>query len=195
MPVTFILNPNAGKGNAVALFDTLRPDLQRDFPDYASHITAGPREVAAHVATAQALGHDAVIAVGGDGTTQSVLEALMTLPAPRPALGLLPLGTGRDFARTLQLPLAPDAALRWLATAAPRPIDVGSLQIDGVQRYFLNVASVGLSGAVAQRVNGAPRKRPWTFMAAIIQTLLRFVAPRMRVFADDLLFYEGPPSS
>ena len=73
----------------------------------------------------------------------------------RPILATIPLGTGMDFVRTYGIPNAFDDAVRAAAGGATRTIDVGRVAHSGGSvRWFANVGSVGMSGAVAQRANG-----------------------------------------
>jgi YegS/Rv2252/BmrU family lipid kinase len=74
-------------------------------------------------------------------------------------LATIPLGTGMDFVRTYGIPTSFDAAVRVAVEGTPRTIDAGRVRYrtwagEEAERYFGNVGSVGMSGAVAQRVNG-----------------------------------------
>jgi lipid kinase YegS len=88
-------------------------------------------------ATAAARGTDAVIAVGGDGTLNEVLNGVVGTDA---SLGVLPLGTANDFARQIGMPDDPREGLALLVDQEPRPIDVGLLN----GRAFLNVSTGGI---------------------------------------------------
>ncbi len=79
--------------------------------------------------------------------------------------GNLPIGTGRDWARGQGVPFNDlKAAARWIAAAEPRPTDIGKLTHERGHEYFLNIASAGISGEIAERVNRASNRRPWSFM-------------------------------
>ncbi|MBA2660977.1 MAG: lipid kinase YegS [Bradymonadaceae bacterium] len=94
---------------------------------------------------AAAAGVQRLVAAGGDGTLNEVVNALMQLDdAQRPILGVLPLGTANDFATACAVPASLFAALMIAAKSPPRPIDV--LQIN--ERYCLNVASIGFGAEV-----------------------------------------------
>lgn len=104
-------------------------------------------------------GADLVVAVGGDGTINEVVNGLMTV-GTRPALGIIPAGSGSDFARTLRLPRDGFAALEVLRQGNTRRIDAGEIRCaplltsDGsgrVRRYFVNMAGCGASGRVVER--------------------------------------------
>ncbi|WP_456431744.1 lipid kinase YegS [Nitratifractor sp.] len=85
-----------------------------------------------------------IVAGGGDGTVHHVLNALMALPAPRPELAILPLGTGNDFATAAKIPLTAVEALILAVEGDPVRVDVGRCN----ERYFLNVASGGFGAVV-----------------------------------------------
>jgi diacylglycerol kinase (ATP) len=72
----------------------------------------------------------------------------------RPVLATIPLGTGMDFGRTHGISQAFDEAVRVVAGDRTRTIDIGRVEHSRGTRYLVNVGSVGMSGAVAQRVNG-----------------------------------------
>lgn len=90
-------------------------------------------------------GIERVIAGGGDGTVHQVVNGLMKLPAgERPALGILPLGTANDLARSLGLPMSSYRALIAALTLAARPIDVPMMN----DRYFINMATGGFGAEI-----------------------------------------------
>jgi YegS/Rv2252/BmrU family lipid kinase len=102
-------------------------------------------------------GFHRIIAAGGDGTINEVANGLAGSEA---ALGILPLGTGGDFRRTLGVPLDLDEAITALARAGPRRIDLGKAAFRGwdgrrQERYFVNLLSFGMGGEVASRSRNA----------------------------------------
>ncbi len=97
-------------------------------------------------------GHDVVVAGGGDGTLGGIAAALLD---GGPPLGVLPLGTANDFARTLGLPTDPAEAVALIARTRPRPVDVGL--VNGVP--FLNAASIGLSADLAGELTETAKRR------------------------------------
>ncbi|MDT0186702.1 lipid kinase [Microbacterium sp. ARD31] len=95
---------------------------------------------------------DLLVAGGGDGTIGCAAEMVAHTPT---RLGVLPLGTANDFARTLGVPTGLVEAVDTLVTGKVVDIDLG--RVDG--RAYLNVASVGLSVAVTQRLSPALKQR------------------------------------
>lgn len=101
---------------------------------------------------AQAPGHDVVIVGGGDGTLNAALEGLVACGLP---LGLLPLGTANDLARTLGIPTDLTAAAQAIAGGRVARIDLG--WVNG--KHFVNVASLGLSVAITNALTGRLKRR------------------------------------
>lgn len=95
---------------------------------------------------------DLVIVCGGDGSVSSAALAAMESGLP---LGIIPMGTANDLARTLDLPLEPVDAAAVIAEGATRPVDVGT--VNG--HAFFNVASIGLSSELAQGLDPELKKR------------------------------------
>lgn len=95
---------------------------------------------------------DVVVVGGGDGTLNVAAPALIGCGRP---VGILPLGTANDLARTLEIPFDPAAAMDVVAEGRTQRIDLG--RVNGV--YFFNVASIGLSVRVAKRVTPELKQR------------------------------------
>lgn len=95
---------------------------------------------------------DAVVVCGGDGSISSAAPAIMESGLP---LGIIPAGTANDLARTLSIPLDHAAAADLIVTGHTRRIDVGS--VNG--HAFFNVASIGLSSELAEKLDPQTKKR------------------------------------
>ena len=97
-----------------------------------------------------------VVAVGGDGTMNEVVNGIVGRDVD---FATIPLGTGMDFVRTYGIPTKFEDAVRVALTGTPRTIDAGRVSYrtwggEDAERWYANVGSVGMSGAVAQRANG-----------------------------------------
>lgn len=121
--------------------------------------------------TAHAGSVDRVILGGGDGTMNAAAEALVETGLP---LGILPLGTANDLARSLGIPLDPVAAARLITTAQARPADLG--WVNG--HYYFNVASIGFSAELAGELT-AESKKAWGVLGYAVAAVrvLRRVRP------------------
>jgi YegS/Rv2252/BmrU family lipid kinase len=143
--------------------------------------------VADIVAVARARGVRLVVTAGGDGT---VGAAVNCMARSEMALGILPLGTSNDFARSLGLPLALPAACRAIAQGKPRLIDLGLLTTDdGAQTYFVHAAIVGLNtefARLATRPDWRRRYGRFAYLAAAARALRNREAMEVRISADGM---------
>jgi YegS/Rv2252/BmrU family lipid kinase len=130
-----------------------------------------------------------VVAVGGDGTLNEVVNGIAGRDVE---LATIPLGTGMDFGRTYGIPTRFDAAVRVALEGEVRTIDAGRVTYrtwggDPAERFFANVSSVGMSGAVAQRANGMSKVfgGKVTFFYALTRVFLEWQNTEVTVQLDD----------
>jgi YegS/Rv2252/BmrU family lipid kinase len=191
-----ILNPHAGSGRAGRVWTELEPLLWQTLGELVVAITQRTEEVALHLDKAYASGLTRVISIGGDGTNHALVNALADLNERNPngtqmVYGNLPIGSGKDWARFKGIPFDLKQAAHWIAEAQPEATDIGLLTFDGQREHFLNIASVGLSGEVDQRVNSVKIRRPWTFLQATVASILNHEPQPMQVALDGQDWYEG----
>jgi len=160
--ITFVVNPHAANGAAERLWPGIATQARARLGEFAAVFTARMGHATELAREAAADGAELVVAVGGDGTLNEVVNGLVQADGapvnPRTALGQICIGTGGDFRKTTGLPKAPAAALEWLTGVKTKPLDVGRLEMtdhDGrpVLRHFVNIASFGIGGDVDARVN------------------------------------------
>ena len=190
-----ILNPHAGSGRAGRLWGEIEPLLWEELGELVVAVTQHPEDVAEHLDKARDAGLTRVVSIGGDGTNHAIVNAIQALAeanpnAPKMTFAQLPLGTGQDFARMLNIPTNPREAVKWIAHATPKVIDLGHVIYDDEQCHFLNIASAGISGDVDQRVNSIQKRRPWTFKLATIKSILTYQPLHMKVALDNETWYD-----
>lgn len=117
-----------------------------------------------------------VIVGGGDGTLNAAAPALLETGLP---LGVIPLGTANDFARTIGLPVEPLKAAELLSKLEARPIDLG--EVNG--HLFFNVASIGFSAELARELTEEAKKRWGVFGYGVVAARL---LARSRLFTAHL---------
>ncbi len=174
-----ILNPMADMGSAWRVANDLRPILaQYGRADWSGTVYPGH---AVELARQAALdGYEMVVAVGGDGTVHEVVNGLMQAPAEkRPILGVVPVGSGNDFAHAVGIPLSPEKALIHALTGTPQRVDIGLMTDDhGRQEYFDNTVGIGFDAVVTIRSHKLPVVRGFLmYLTAVIQTILLNHAP------------------
>lgn len=182
--IVVILNPKAGRRYASRQQEALQHLLQQASRQtgctWQIVPTTRPGEAISLARQAALQGTPIVVAAGGDGTCGEVVNGLMGTDSQ---LGILPLGTGNDFARCAGISENLAVAVETLVTGKARPIDVGWV----AGRWFINVAGCGFDAAVAQRVNrGYPILHgTGAYVAAVYQTLLTFKPVQMHITVDD----------
>jgi len=172
--VKLILNPMANMGDAWRAANALRPIIAEhggaDWSGtvYPTHATDLARQAALD-------GYDMVIAMGGDGTVHEVINGLMQVPAEqRPVLGVVPVGSGNDFAHSIGIPMQADHALSLALTGEPSLVDIGVMTDEnGRKEFFDNTAGVGFDAVVTIRSHKLPFLRGFAmYLTAVIQTIL-----------------------
>ena len=195
-----IINPESAGGATGAAWPKIASELASRFGPFTPRFTTQPGEGIELAATAARKGTKLIIACGGDGTISEVANGILSVDSDS-ELGILPSGTGGDFRKTLGIPTRPADAATILLNGQTRFIDVGKATLtndDGEQesRYFLGVASFGMSADVIARVKEGgpdwlPSKGPkWltgrlSFAVAMVQTAVKTAATRVVVQLDD----------
>jgi YegS/Rv2252/BmrU family lipid kinase len=176
-----VLNPVAGRGRARREWPPLADRLRRAGLDFDVVETAGPGE-AARRAERAARDYAAVIAAGGDGTVNEVVNGLMRAGGGS-ALGVLPLGSGDDFAKLLE---PGDAAAR-IARGAVRALDVGRIRCGGAERWFANGMDIGFGAHAARNMRRVPGYLTGlgAYLGALALTLVRYPTLEVRLQLDD----------
>ena len=200
--VAFIVNPIAGGGRALRGWRALRPHLpaQGTFDQY---LTRSPGEAVRLAEMAARQNYDAVVPVGGDGTIQEVVNGLLGvgLGGSRymgPAMGMLPLGRGNDFARTFDLrgQLSDMWLRQWRSLKGlHRQIDVGRQICAGRTSYFINMCGAGFDADVAATANRLPRRLGGA-LPYLCGIFLRFIAlssKALKIHMSDVVPVEGCP--
>ncbi len=127
---------------------------------------------------------DLVIVGGGDGTLNGIVDSLVETKL---TLGILPLGTANDLARTLNIPLNLADACNVIAKGKTKNIDLG--YVNG--KYFFNVASMGLSVDITQSLSKGLKRR-WGILAYVI-TAFRVISKTRRFSAEIKINGESIP--
>jgi YegS/Rv2252/BmrU family lipid kinase len=135
-----IANPATRRGNTQLIISRTLELLAKRGVSYDLELTAGPKE-AGKIARAACRDHDVIIAIGGDGTVNEVVQGMVFSDTP---LGIIPGGTGNDFVRSLHIPNRLEQAVDIVLAGQTRKIDVG--KINGT--YFANNVGFGFDAAV-----------------------------------------------
>jgi YegS/Rv2252/BmrU family lipid kinase len=187
-----IVNPIAGKGAARKAIPEIKRLLGALKVDYAIHLTDHPGHAITLAEEAGSNGYQTVVAVGGDGTVNEVINGLMQAAKAGQLtanLAVLPVGRGNDFSFGMGLPKELEGACELLAGDKVRKIDIGFVRggnyPDG--RYFGNGVGIGFDTVVGFEAAKLPpfiSGIPAYLIAAIRTVFLYFNAPMLRVEID-----------
>ena len=181
----FIVNPIAGSGKSKVEFETVQQLLKARGIPYRFDYTARRLHASDLARDAVARGERTIICVGGDGTAREVATALIHTDA---VMGILPFGTGNDFASAIGMPTNPQAAVEALLTASVEFVDAATA--NGVP--FLNVAGSGFDVDVIiytekfkKRFNGM-----LPYMMGVFQALLHLSPIAITMEANGETYHE-----
>ncbi len=186
--VLFIMNPNADMGQAWEKAADLKPIMEEFggadwagsvYPTHAIEITKKAIED----------GYDLIIAGGGDGTVHEVVNGIMSFPKEkRPALGVVPLGSGNDFSYGVGMDPEPYKALRQIFTGEEKWIDIGEVNDEwGRTEYVDNTVGIGFDAIVTIHSHKMPVLRGFAmYLAAVLKTIFLNHHPTLvKVTYDD----------
>ena len=197
MPLV-IVNPKSAGGSTQSRWTERAADFRAHFGAFQVAFTKRAGDGTALALRGAEQGRRFIIACGGDGTINEVANGIMQSGADI-EFGVLPSGTGGDFRRTIGMPQETREAGAALRNGVTKQIDVGKvtfLNHDGaeVSRYFLNVASFGLSAAIIERVKTS-NKLDWlphdilrgktSFALSTLQEILGLNFETVRVSFDE----------
>jgi diacylglycerol kinase (ATP) len=172
--IKLIFNPIANLGHSWPIASSLRPLLtELGGADWTG--TVYPTHAAELARQAGEEGYERIIVMGGDGTVHEVVNGLMQLPPEkRPAMGIVPVGTGNDFASCLGVSPFPEDALRQAMQGPVHPIDVARLEDSrGYSEYWVNTLGIGFDAIINIRSRRIPIFQGFAvYFLAVLQALL-----------------------
>ena len=184
MRICIIMNPNAGsaeRGEALREAVAGRSDM-------IIRETRRPGEARELAAAALRSGYELIVAAGGDGTINEVVNGLAA-DFEKATLGIIPLGTGNDLARTLALPDDPREALALLTEGVVRRIDLIKIETANTMVYGVNAAAGGFSGQVDEALSDE-LKATWGPLAYLIGAVS--VLPDLTGYETSIAWEDGP---
>ncbi len=174
--VKLILNPMADMGRAWKTANDLRPIAQEFQGELSWSGTVYPTHAIELAKQAAEEGYDMVIAMGGDGTVHEVMNGLMQVPEnKRPVMGIVPIGSGNDFAYSIGLAQRSAHALAHaLRGENVHSVDIGLMTDEhGRKEYFDNTLGIGFDAVVTIRSHKLPIVKGFLmYLTAVIQTIL-----------------------
>lgn len=180
-----IYNPTSGRE---AFKESLAEVLERlEVGGYitSTHATTCAGDATQAAAKACDLGFDLIVAAGGDGTVNEVVNGMAAFDE-RPALGIIPMGTVNDFANALHIPPTIDEAVEMIVSGRSASIDIGRMN----SKYFINIAG---GGKITEVSYEAPSKLksiigPLAYYVKGIEMLPKIRSTNVKIEYDDNVF-------
>lgn len=180
-----IWNPNAGTVNvANEIYETLRKQ-----PEVEVRQTATPEEAIEITARRIEQGETSIVAAGGDGTINAVINGMIQIPN-QAVLGVLPLGTANDWCSSLGTPDDLGEALRLIEKGTSVALDVVEIKTSSTHKYFANIATGGNSHRVTESIT-PEMKETWGALCYLRGTI--DILTDLKTFNTGISF-DGQPA-
>ncbi|MEK9135729.1 MAG: YegS/Rv2252/BmrU family lipid kinase, partial [Bacteroidota bacterium] len=185
---TFILNPSAGKGAARKLRSKLFDAIRSRTSDFEFHETNQPGDA---TEIARQTASPIVVAIGGDGTVHEVANGII---GSEKVLGIVPVGSGNDFIKSIGVPREILSSLSCIFRHQTRIVDAGRVEVranrsglggNSSVSHFVNGVGIGFDAAVAEktrRINYA--SGTLLYLIAVLQTLGKYKSPDFTISID-----------
>lgn len=185
----FIINPAAGKGKALKYVDKINKIFRDKGEEYEVVITEGEGHAINIVRDRVAKDQYVVYSIGGDGTLNEVLNGIINSDS---TLAIIPAGSGNDFVRTVIGTKSYDKILERTINGSEVLIDIAKVN----NRYYINVASVGLDAVVADNARKYKKRKfisgSLAYIIGVIEALIKFKSIRCTfelngdIYEDDM---------
>jgi YegS/Rv2252/BmrU family lipid kinase len=177
--LTVILNPNAGKGKGRLLFSRIEKLLKAQELVFDVLETTGPGHATELARAAVKRGATTVIAAGGDGTVREVVNGIAGFST---VLGIIPVGSGNDFGKSINLPRDVAAACELIRQGVVRRFDLGRVG----NAFFANAVGIGFDALVVVEANRIRWLRGLPlYVTSVLRAMIRYDCPRVVLELDD----------
>ncbi len=179
--IKFIVNPMAGKGEAKDTIEIIGKRMKKEKIEYSITISTHEGHIEKIAKKAVEDGYTDIVAVGGDGT---VLETFNGLQSKNINLGIIPSGTGNDFAKMFKIDKKFNLALDRIVKGDTRLIDIGKVN----SSFFLNVVGVGIDGEIVEATQKVKKilSGSSAYVYSTFATLVKYKAKKVSITIDDV---------
>jgi len=191
-PYFVIVNPTSGNGKSKRNWSKIQQLLIENNIEFIAEVTQFPSHSKALARKAILSGYRHIICVGGDGTVHNVINGIMsqtTCPSNTIHLGVIPIGTGNDWARSYDIPKNLSAAVKIIAKDRVNHQDIGKIELlnpKGSIVYFNNLVGVGFDGLVVSKVQKYKYLGGIAYFLGTLQSLVKAKNFRCAITTNSL---------
>ncbi len=193
--IKLIGNPVAGKHALAKKWPEIGGKLKNILGDFSTEFTKNIGDATTITRRAVSEGYDTIVALGGDGTVNEVVNGFFEndgLINPEARLGIISMGTGGDLAKTFESPDSLEEAALCIKGNNIKKCDIGllkCLRLDGkpVCRYFINIADAGFGGSLAGLVNNSSKALGpfFAYLSGLLRTLATYKNKTIQIQVDN----------
>jgi YegS/Rv2252/BmrU family lipid kinase len=176
--ICFIYNPISGARKFSRFEEIIRQNLDLDKFDFVIRETVRPKDAIRLASSAVKDNFDIVVAAGGDGTINEIVQGLGISPV---MLGIIPIGSGNGLARHLEIPLEPEKAIKLLNNLKTRTIDIAT--INGYP--FASIAGLGFDARVANQYSKLKKRGFYGYFRVVIKEFFRYREREYKLTFND----------
>jgi YegS/Rv2252/BmrU family lipid kinase len=186
--ILFVVNPVAGKSAANKLLEPFHTRLSRAGIEYEMIISPSKGQVEVIAADAVKRGLREIVGVGGDGTLTEIIQGVFSVNPSDVTVGIIPCGTGNDFAKMLYLDSDPMSALECIIEGTRKTTDI----FDCNQIKCINVCAMGIDGQIVLDTEKIKKTIPGpaAYLISTIKSLLLFKARRVLIKLDGKISHK-----
>lgn len=176
----FIVNPAAGGGRKMEVIAEIEAFFQERKLDFEIVLTKAPKHATELAKKAANDGYKTIVAVGGDGTVNEVVNGIVGTEA---TLGIIPIGSGNDFSRAIGLARNIKKDLKILLAKKTREIDLGFVN----NRYFVDGLGIGFDAEASMKVKKFLKYLNGflAYLASVLRTLATYKFPQVQITLDN----------
>ena len=187
-----IANPNSGAGKSESLLSRVEAELSKNQIEFELHKTSVSGDEIMLVKKATSLGYRKILCIGGDGTIQKIVAGIQiqkNIPKENILFGLVPLGTGNDWAKSKGIPSRISESVPFLNSGKIKTQDVGLANIKAsekeIKRYFITYSGVGFDSFMLKKIHGYKWLGKFSYLFCALMNFMNYKNVEVEIETDD----------
>jgi len=187
-----IANPKSGAGKSESLLNRVEAELSKNQIEFELHKTSVAGDEIMLVEKATSLGYRKILCIGGDGTIQKIVAGIQiqkNIPKENILFGLVPLGTGNDWAKSKGISLKISESIPFLNSGKIKAQDVGLANIKAgekeIKRYFITYSGVGFDSFMLKKIQSYKWLGKFSYLFCALMNFMNYKNIEVEIETDD----------